>query len=58
MGLAFAAENWTLSVADWSSWNRPSSNQWQVPSWMGIAFACGYYDFYEYLSENERDHPK
>jgi hypothetical protein len=50
---ADAAKNWMLSIAGWSKWNQDTNN-WQVRSWMGIAFACGYYDFYYYLTDNER----
>ena len=52
---ADAARTWMLSIAGWSTWDGSGSNVWQVRSWMGIAFACGYYDFYDYLTANERD---
>jgi hypothetical protein len=51
---ADAARTWMLSIADWSSWDGSGSNVWQVRSWMGIAFAAGYYDFYDYLTPAER----
>ncbi|MFC2004924.1 putative Ig domain-containing protein [Chloroflexota bacterium] len=52
---AEAAKTWMLSIAGLSSWSDFKGNIWQVRSWMGIAFATGYYDFHDYLTPTERE---
>jgi len=47
---ADAAVNWMVSIAGWPNWNIALHRQWQVTSWMGMAFACGYDAFKDYMS--------